>query len=37
MQGLCDIAAKNDCSRIEWTTDQENFESQQFLMNSKFR
>lgn len=30
MQGLCDIAAKNDCSRIEWTTDQENFQAQQF-------
>jgi GNAT superfamily N-acetyltransferase len=30
MQGLCDIAIKNDCSRLEWTTDQDNLQAQQF-------
>jgi len=30
MQGLCDIAFKNDCSRMEWTTDQDNVQAQQF-------
>jgi hypothetical protein len=30
MQGLCDIAIKNSCSRVEWTTDSDNPEAQQF-------
>lgn len=30
MQNLYDIAIKSDCSRVEWTTDQENADAQQF-------
>jgi ribosomal protein S18 acetylase RimI-like enzyme len=30
MQHLFDIAVKNDCSRVEWTTDADNREAQLF-------
>jgi GNAT superfamily N-acetyltransferase len=30
MQNLYDIAVKCDCSRVEWTTDQENADAQRF-------
>ena len=30
MQNLYDIAIKCDCSRVEWTTDQENADAQRF-------
>ena len=32
MQHLFDIAAKNDCSRVEWTTDNDNREAQLFYV-----
>ena len=30
MRHLCDIAVKNGCSRLEWTTDRDNLDAQQF-------
>ena len=30
MRHLCSIAAKHGCSRVEWTTDQENLDAQRF-------
>ena len=30
MQHLYDIAVKNNCSRVEWTTDQDNVDAQHF-------